>query len=415
MISAIQLIQDMKKRPEHPLWIASQQILVRGLMALKFLIAARLLGPEQIGLVGIALLALATAEAMTDTGMSQAIVQHKERITPNEAGAAWTLQVCRGIVLSISLLLLSTPISLFFDLAASAQLIIIAAIVPILRNSINPGYFLKQRERNFKTISIYESSAAILDFITCLIFIRLGYGAVSILLGSIAAESLKAILSWSILRVSIVPTTQWKKIKELTNFGRWIWGSSIIIMILNQLDKVLVAKLFGSTEFGLYQVASKVAQFLISDGITALGQFFFPTFSQKYRCSFKEAKKYFSKTIVIVGTSAASLAILVFLLASNIISMTLGDEWLAAAPILRVLSIGMFFGACITILVSFSRAIGKPQFVTQAVIIQLIVLCASAPILINELNSVGMALASCLAMSSTVIFLFTRILKIKST
>lgn len=413
MFSAIQLIQKMKYKPDHPLWVVSQQILVRGLMALKFLIAARLLGPEQIGLVGIALLSLATVEAMTDTGMSQAIIQHQKRISANEAGAAWTLQVFRGFILGISLLIFSTPISIFFKLEESAQLIIIAAIIPILRNSINPGYFLKQRDRNFKVVSLYESSAALLDFIICIIFINLNFGAVSILVGSIASETLKLTLSWTLIKIKITPTTQWGNIKELTHFGRWVWGSSIVTMILNQLDKVLVAKLLGTTEFGLYQVASRIAQLLISDAITALGQFLFPTFSNKFRHSFQESKKYFLKTIAIIGLTVAVIATLVSILSTHILNIALGEEWLAAAPILRVISIGMFLGACITILVSFSRAIGKPQFVTQAVIIQLITLSIAAPILINMFASVGMALGSCFAMLSTVVFLTIRILKIK--
>lgn len=113
MPSVSQLIQNMQKRPEHALWVATQQLIVRGLMALKFLLAARLLGPEQIGLVGIALLSLAVVEAMTDTGISQAVIQHKNRIDRNEAGAVWTLQFVRGIVLGITLALVATPVALF--------------------------------------------------------------------------------------------------------------------------------------------------------------------------------------------------------------------------------------------------------------------------------------------------------------
>ena len=411
MLSALKLIQEMKKRPEHPLWVASQQILVRGLMALKFLIAARLLGPEQIGLVGIALLSLAIVEAMTDTGLSQAVIQHRKRIDKDEAGAAWTLQVCRGVVLGALLIASATPIALFFETAASAQLIAISATIPVLRNAINPGLFITQRERNFRKISFYESSAAFLDFLASLILIKLGFGVTSILIGSIASETLKLILSWSWLKIETTPNTQWKKIRDLTNFGKWVWGSSIITLILNQLDKVLVVKFLGTNQFGLYQVASRIAQLLISDGVTALGQFLFPTFSEIFRTSYSEARKYFRKVIIAVSATIAILSILISLLAKNILS--LGVEWLSAAPILQILSIGMFFGACIAILVSFSRAIGKPQLVTQAVFVQLITLCITAPILITSLESVGMALASCSAMLSTVIFLTVKISKMK--
>lgn len=414
MPSVSQLIQNMQKRPEHALWVATQQLIVRGLMALKFLVAARLLGPEQIGLVGIALLSLAVVEAMTDTGISQAVIQHKNRIDRNEAGAVWTLQFVRGIVLGITLALVATPVALFFKTAESANLILIAAFIPLLKNAANPGLFITQRERNFRKISIYESSAALFDFMISMTLIKLGYGAISILVGSIAAEALKMTISWFWLRIKITPNLHWKKISNLTSYGKWIWGSSMITLILNQLDKALVAKFLGTQEFGLYQVASRIAQLLISDGVTALGQFLFPTFSEKFRNSQEETKKYFKKIIMRVGTAIAILAITISIFSPEILSLALGKDWLSAAPILRILSIGMFFGACIAILVSYSRAVGKPHFVTQAVFVQLITLCISAPILIINLQSVGMALASCTAMLSTVVFLTVRISKMNN-
>lgn len=414
MPSVTQKIKCMIERPESALWVAAQQILVRGLMALKFLIAARLLGPEQIGLVGIALLSLAIVEAMTDTGISQAVIQHKNKIGSDEAGAAWTLQLFRGVALSILLVVLATPISLFFDSADSAGLIIVSAVIPILKNAINPGLFITQRERNFKKISFYESSASLVDFIVSLTLIKLGFGVISILIGSITAEALKLTFTWSWLKIKISPNLKWKKITNLTSYGKWIWGSSIITLILNQLDKVLVAKFLGTNEFGLYQVASRVAQLLISDGVTALGQFLFPTFSDKFRKSYKDAKVYFQKVIVIVGATIAILAVAISLFSDTILSLALGAKWLPAAPILQILSIGMFFGACIAVLVSFSRAVGKPQFVTQAVLVQLLTLSITAPMLITTLESVGMALASCIAMLSTAIFLTVKILKMKN-
>ena len=143
--------------------------------------AARLLGPEQIGTVGVALLALAIVESASDSGLSQAIIQRSNMLGCEEAGAVWTLLLCRGLTLSFLLLISAVPISIFFNIDGSARLVVVAAMIPLLRNAINPGLFIVQRNCNFRNISIYETSAAIVDFTVTMLMIHFEFGAVSLL------------------------------------------------------------------------------------------------------------------------------------------------------------------------------------------------------------------------------------------
>lgn len=402
-------INKMLARPDHALWVLIQQVAVRGLIALKFLLAARLLGPEQIGLVGIATLSLAIVESLSDTGLSQAVVQRHSKISSQQAGAVWTLQMSRGLVLALALLVLAVPIAALFKVSASAGLVALAAVIPLLRNAFNPGVFLVQRDRNFRQLSFYEASAALLDFATTLLLIHLGFGAASILLGNIASDCVKLVLSWTWFRVPLQPTFQWRLIRELTSFGKWVWGSSVVTLVLNQLDKVLVARFLGTTEFGLYQVASRIAQLVVADGAVALGQYLFPTFAQRHRVARQAGKDYFVWVMRRLIPVAGFIALLLAVMAAFIVNMVLGPEWLAAVPVLRVMALSMFMGGIIAILVAYCRAVGAPQIVTQAVAVQLFVLVLAAPVLIWQLGGVGMALASALALTAATAYFALKI------
>lgn len=410
MVTAV--IRNMLARPDHALWVLIQQVAVRGLIALKFLLAARLLGPEQIGLVGIATLSLAIVESLTDTGLSQAVVQRHSKINPQEAGAVWTLQMIRGLVLAIALLVLAIPIAALFKVSASAGLVALAALIPMLRNAFNPGVFLVQRDRNFRQLSIYDSSAALLDFATTLLLIHLDFGAASILLGNIASDSVKLVFSWTWFRAPLQPTLQWQLISELTSFGKWVWGSSIIVLALNQLDKVLVARFLGTTEFGLYQVASRIAQLVVADGASSLGIYLYPTIAKHHRTSPKFAQEYFKLIMWRLVLAGTCISFLLMLGSEIIFSTMLGQDWMGATPILRVMAIGALFSALNTILVAYSRAVGHPQIVTQAVTAQLLVLGMLAPVLIWKFGSVGMASASAFALAITTVFFISKITKI---
>ena len=82
--------------PSAATWVLAQQVAVRGLVAVKFLAIGRLLGPAAIGSVSVALLAVAIAESLSDTGLAQAVVQGRDAPTRDELGAVFTTLVARG-------------------------------------------------------------------------------------------------------------------------------------------------------------------------------------------------------------------------------------------------------------------------------------------------------------------------------
>ena len=408
-MTPISAIRRMLIHPHHVIWVVLQQSTVRGLLALKFLMAARYLGPENMGLVGIATLTLAIVESLSDTGLSQAVIQRHQKLGTHEAGAVWTLQMVRGLTISILMLVIAVPVAMLFRVPDSASLIMLAALVPLIRNGFNPGLFLVHRARNFRGISIYEASGAVVDITTTLLLIHLGFGSAAILLGTLASDSVKLFLTWTFFATSLTPTFGWHRIRELTSFGKWIWGASIVTLALNQLDKVLVARFLGAAEFGVYQVASRIAQLIVADGAVALGQYLFPTFAQRRRESMDAANTYLLWVMRRLYLLELIICVLLAVGARFLVAIMLGENWSQAVPILRVMAISMFLGGGIAILVAYCRAIGSPKIVTQAVTVQLIVLIVVAPPLLLFFGGIGMAIASACALLAATLCLAIKI------
>lgn len=404
-------LNEAYSNEKHFVWVLFPQVIVKGLLAIKFLCAARLLGPIDIGLVAIALLTIAIAETLTETGLRQAVIQKPEVLNKQEASAVWTLQTTRGLFIGVIIFSLSDYIAVFFNEQNAASLIAFAAVASILRSSISPGVFLAQRDRNFRKLALIELPPVILDLATTFTCIFYGYGAFSLILGTILGESLKLLIGWFLFRIDIQLNFNWKVINNLINYGKWIWGGSLVTAILNQADKILVGKFLGTSDLGLYQVAAKIAQLLISDSFTVLGQYLFPNFAHKHNKSVKKAQNYLysvaKKAILIL----LLVVFLVFTLAEFIVSYTLGNEWMGAVPILKVLSISMIFSGLIAILVPYYRGIGKPKYIFVSTCLQLVVLIICAPLLLTYYGAVGMAYATLASIVTSTIFLITLQLK----
>src|ERR1700761_8880046 len=97
-------------------WVLIQQIVVRGLVAIKFLAIGRILGPSAIGSVSIALLAVAIAESLSDTGLPQAVVQGHETPSRRELSAVWTTLATRGLLVAMLLVALAPVMNSQFHL-----------------------------------------------------------------------------------------------------------------------------------------------------------------------------------------------------------------------------------------------------------------------------------------------------------
>ena len=176
------LLQKFSNK-ESFLWVVVQQVFVRGLTALKFFVAARILGPESFAQIGVGLLAVAMVESLTDTGMQQAVIQKSTQLDHTEAGAVWTLQIIRGAVLAFFLLLVSPYIAEAFSVASAAGLIALAAVLPLIRNCLNPGYFSLHRSRNFRAVCFTEVISVISDGVVAGMLLILGFGPMSVIVG----------------------------------------------------------------------------------------------------------------------------------------------------------------------------------------------------------------------------------------
>ncbi len=377
----------------HPAWLVARQFGVRGMTALKFMLGARLLGPGAIGLVGVALFSVAIGDAASDTGLGEAIVQREAVIDRDEAGAVWTLQLARGLALG-ALLAVATPwICAYFRVPQALPLLFVAVATLLPGNTLNPGIHLAQRNRDFRLLTLSALVGGVLD-LTCGIGLVLGgVGPVGLLIGTLVAACWTSLVSWTWCRIPLAPTLRWGKIRSLTGFGKWVWSTSILTLVLNQADKVIIARLLGPVELGLYQVATKLAQLALVDTAGLFGQYLYPTVAQVYRGSAQAARQYVVRMLRRYLVGMALIAAMLAIFAAPLIGHVFGHAWAGAAPMLRLLAAIGLINALIVVLVVYLRATGRPRWVSHVVTLQLVVMLTAIAPLYRALAVTGLLLA----------------------
>jgi len=378
--------------PGAPTWVLAQQFAVRGLVAVKFLAIGRILGPAAIGSVSVALLAVAIAESLSDTGLAQAVVQGEQAPTREQLGAVLSTLVARGLCVALALVIAAPFMASQFHLGRSL-LIQMAAALPLVRGIASPSYYVAQRERRFSRVAAIEIGAALIDCCAGLAFALSGAGVYAVLIGMLLGESLKTALTWIAFAPRPPLALRWSGIGHYVGFSRWIWAGSVVNLILNQFDKIVVGKMLGPAQLGAYQMSSRLAQLLLADAAIALAQYLFPTFAARHRADAKEAARLVKRWLL-VGACALALVVLALrMLAAPLFAWVLGPQWQPAVPLFRIFVVNMGLGALIAVLVAYLRARGDARAPAQASAMQVLVLVALVPWAVHGWGATGIAWA----------------------
>ncbi|CAG2159876.1 oligosaccharide flippase family protein [Cupriavidus numazuensis] len=392
-------------------WVLLQQVLVRGLVAVKFLLVGRMLGPEALGVAGVALLAVAIAESLSDTGLPQAVVQGGQAPAPHELSALWTALTCRGALVGLLLAALAPFLAAQFHLDGAVPLLWMAAALPLLRGLASPAYYVVTRARGFQQLAGVEAANACADCAVSLACALAGAGAYSIIIGLLAGETLKSVLTWAMLGPRPPLRLRWSGIGHYLGFSRWIWAGSVVNLLLNQFDKVMVGKLLGPAQLGAYQMSSKLAQMLLADAGIALSQYLFPTFAERHRQQDGSALRLASRLLML---GAVLLAVAVATLASvaePLFLLLLGPRWIDAVPLFRVFAVNMAIGALIALLVAYLRAVGLPRAATEASLIQVAVLLVTVPPATQHYGAIGIAWSMTVGLACAASWMLFRMLR----
>jgi len=217
--------ETLSQRVVHGgIWVFGLRITDRSFKLIRTIILARLLAPNDFGLFGIAMLALATLQGFSRTGFDQALIQKKEDTEPY-LNSAWTVQIIRGFILAIILLVGAPLVGIFFEEPRAIMLVRVLGASVFLENLKNIGIVYFQKEMEFHKQFVYQFSGTIADIAVAIPAALILQSVWALVFGLLAGNFVRVIVSYIIHPYRPSFRLDWDKSKELFNFGRWVLGS----------------------------------------------------------------------------------------------------------------------------------------------------------------------------------------------
>src|SRR5215208_2599130 len=234
----------------------------KGLNFVSTIILARLLLPEQFGLIGYCLVVIQYVDIINSAGINTALVARRERLQ-EAANAAFVANLLFGAVCFAIVWLIAEPVSIFFK---SPEIIpffrVLGLSLPLTGLGMVPDAMLK-REMKFQTILIADVSRNFMKGAISVGMALMGFGVWSLVWGQVLGVLTGSILSW--ILAGWRPT--WHFHPEATRTIAF-FGYHIILLetagaLRNNVDYLLVGRILGAAALGYYTMAYRIPELLI--------------------------------------------------------------------------------------------------------------------------------------------------------
>lgn len=222
-----------------------------------FLVLARLLTPEELGLAAAAMLAVAFAVIVAEQGYPEAIIQRKE-LADTDLNLPFAVSMAAAAVSSLLLLTFAGPIAQGIGAESAAPLVALAAVIPPFSALAVFQTATRKRALDFKTPAKAVLLATVLSGVIGIWMALEGQGAASVVVQAAALALLSALFLW--VRPVWRPTLTFDRpaFRSLTRYSRSAFASRILDFIAVRLVEFIILIRVGAVGLGLYSVGSKL-------------------------------------------------------------------------------------------------------------------------------------------------------------
>ncbi|MBL1210226.1 lipopolysaccharide biosynthesis protein [Geminocystis sp. GBBB08] len=300
-----------------------------------FLILARLLTPQDFGLLSLANIFLAFMNIFLEQGFTSALIQRK-KLDSEHLDTAFCTQVITGIFLTFISFFLAKNIALFFNQPRLTVIIQCFSFLFIINSFGHIFQAVLQRDLNFKILAVRSLIAIIISGFLAIIFALLGFGVWSLVIQQFTYESGIVIVMWNAIDWRPKLKFSYAHFQDLFNFSIYIFFTQFLMFFYIKSDNLLIGYFLGEIALGYYAIAYRILEVMTQLLIGVINQVAFPTFS-KIQTDITLLRQTFLQAIQFTSLIAFPAFFGLLALTPEIIITLFGKQWTPSILVLRIL------------------------------------------------------------------------------
>lgn len=320
-------------------WTTLAMLLRAAFMVIQMAILARLLPPQDFGLLALAMTVVTTLTLFTDVGLSNAIIHFRD-ITERQLSSLFWLNLLVGIAISVALVLASPTVARFYGVPEVRDVLLFLSPTFIILAAGQQLRALAQKQLRFNRLAKVEIAAGLAGLITAVVSGVAGAGVYALAAASLASAFTMSALSWIVLSDGWRPqfVLALGEIGSFVRFGGHMIGANLANTLTAQADVIIAGRLFALGQVGLYfqpRELSMRVMMVINPIVTRVGM---PLIAE-VQADRRAIARIYLQTMRMTASINFPFYGALALFSREVVVIVFGDQWLAAADLLCAVAI----------------------------------------------------------------------------
>jgi O-antigen/teichoic acid export membrane protein len=355
------------------LWSFLESFVLRISQFIIGILLARILFPEQFGLIGMLMIFMEIAQTLMYGGFNSALIQ-KKHVTQTDICSVFYLNIVVGVLTSGLFCLIAPWIAEFYKQPILKNMLRLLSITIVINSFSIVHTAILTKEINFKLMTKVSLISNTVSGIIAVLLSIYGFGVWSLVIQQIAASVLRTISYWCFYswRPSLVCNVN--ALKEMFGFGSNLLFSNLLDTAFKNVYALVIGKLFSVRDVGFFTRAKTLQE--ISSMDVVLWRVTFPVFS-KMQDDTKKMKRGMKKALT--GTALVYFPMMVGLavIAHPLIVSLLTEKWVQSVPYFRLFCFAGLLVPINTFNMNMLIALGKSGiFLRNGIISKILVVIA---------------------------------------
>jgi len=357
-------------------WSFLSELASKAISPIVFVVLARLLTPEDFGVMSSALMVVSFSQIFWEAGMGKALIQ-RQTDTDEAANVAFWINICLGVVIASLLFLTSAPIALTFFHDVRVTAVIQVMTIQVFFGAVSSVHTaLLQKEMGFKKLFWVRFATVSLPGLASIPLAWNGMGYWALVVGTLVGQTAQVMMLWNMSHWRPKFTFHIQVAKELGRFGAWVAVYGLLAWFYIWADSLIVGMYLGSHDLGLYRTGTQLAAMIYGIMFGPINAVLYSYLSKigndKQRLG--EAAGKVIKTLIFI---AIPVGMIIFSLADPLGDVLFNEKWKSIGMVIGVMALSNGFSSVIGMNGEFYRAIGKPSYETIPTSIALFVFLAA--------------------------------------
>ncbi len=378
-----------RKTAKGAAWMILAQVLDRVIGLVSTLILARLLAPDDYGVVAMAMSVAGLLNLLRAFGLEIVLIQHPapQRV---HYDTAWTMNVLVSLAVGLTLALLAKPTADFYREPQLTLVMVLLALSPVIESLRNIGVVDFRRNLDFDLEFRFTFYSRLVRFVVTVALAFLLQNHWALVTGILVGRVTDVLLSY--LMNAYRPRFSLAALSELFHFSKWLLSKNLIQLLTQRSSDFVIGRFSGATALGLFNVANEIASLPSSELAAPINRAIYPSFARQ--AADRDAlRRSLLDVAAIIFLITLPLGVGLIVTSHLIVPLMLGPMWLETIPIVSALALFGLLEGLGSNTGSMFLALGKPQIVTRVATIQLVVLVPSLVFGVRETGALGAAWA----------------------